>query len=182
MKNINHPFILKNGKEITIRNGAVTDAEKLRKTVKKYIGESEYIPQLPEEYTLTIEEQENWIKSFIEKENSIMLIAEYHNDIIGNIDINGSVRKAMQHTGGIGMGMLQEWTNSGLGTALMTCAVEWAKQNKILEILWLQVYTDNIGGVSLYKKMGFQESGLIKNYFKQDGKYFDNMTMSLSVK
>jgi ribosomal protein S18 acetylase RimI-like enzyme len=64
----------------------------------------------------------------------------------------------------------------------MKYSIEWAKENPILELLWLQVYTENILGLNLYKKMEFIENGIIKNYFKQNGKYYDNLTMSLSVK
>ena len=174
--------ILKNGKEITIRSAQGTDAEQLLKTVKEYISDSEYIPKTVEEIISTPDQEKEWINSFLQKENSLLMVAEYKNEIIGNLDITGNSRLFMQHTGVIGMGMLSEWRNSGLGTAFMKCAIEWATENPILELLWLQVYTDNILGVSLYKKMNFLENGIIENYFKQNATYYHVLTMSLSVK
>lgn len=112
----------------------------------------------------------------------MLLIAEFDNEIIGNIDLTGSRRKIMQHTAVIGVGMLQDWRNSGLGTILLKSAIEWATENSILEILWLQVYTDNKLGLALYQKMGFEENGIMKNFFKHDGKYFYNLTMTMNVK
>ena len=88
----------------------------------------------------------------------------------------------MEHTAVIGMGMLKEWKNTGLGTALLKFGIEWAKENTILELLWLQVYTDNELGLGLYRKMGFEENGIMRNFFKQDGEYFDNLTMTMNVK
>ncbi len=173
---------LKNAKEVKIRSAEISDAENLLKTIKKYIVDSEFIPKLFDEIKLTIQQEEDWINSFIQKENSLLLIAEYENVIIGNIDITGSSRVIMQHTGVIGMGMLTEWRNSGLGTELMKHSINWAKENPILELLWLQVYCENELGVSLYRKMNFKENGIIKNYFKLNGKYYDNLTMSLSLK
>jgi ribosomal protein S18 acetylase RimI-like enzyme len=64
----------------------------------------------------------------------------------------------------------------------MKYAIEWAKENPIIELLWLQMYSENTLGLNLYKKMKFLENGVIENYFKQNGKYYDNLTMSLSVK
>lgn len=87
----------------------------------------------------------------------------------------------MEHTALIGMGITKEYRNIGLGTALLSECVDWAKQNPILELIWLQVYTDNKLGVSLYKKMGFSENGLIKNFFKHKGNYYDNLTMNMKV-
>ena len=173
---------LKNAKEVKIRSAEISDAENLLKTIKKYIIDSEFIPKLYEEIKLTIQQEEDWINSFIQKENSLLLVAEYENEIIGNIDITGSSRIIMQHTGVIGMGMLKEWRNSGLGTELMKHSINWSKENPILEILWLQVYCENELGLSLYRKMNFKDNGIIKNYFKLNGKYYDNLTMSLSLK
>ena len=173
---------LKNQKTVTSRQANSDDAEKLLNCIKTYVPQSDYIPKLEQEIKLTIEQANEWINSFLTNENSVLLIAEYENEIIGNIDLTGSRRKIMEHTAVIGMGMLKEWRNSGLGTALLKLAIEWAKENPILELLWLQVYTDNKLGLGLYRKMGFEENGIMKNFFKQDEKYFDNLTMTMNVK
>lgn len=173
---------LKNGKTVTIRQAEISDTVKFLNCLKEYIPQSEYIPQLEQEINLNFKEKEELINAFLEKENSLLLIAEYENKIIGNIDLTGSVRKVMEHTAVIGMGMNKEWRNTGLGTALLAAIIEWAKANPILEIIWLQVYTENALGVSLYKKMGFVENGIIKGFFKHEESYFDNLTMTMKVK
>ncbi len=175
-------IILKNGKAVKIRQAEISDAVNLLNTIKTYIPQSEYIPKLEQEIRLTIEQEKEWIKSFLEIDNSLLLIAEYENQIIGNIDLTGNHRKVMEHTAIIGMGMLKEWRNSGLGTALLNEIIKWAKHNPILELVWLQVYTENVLGLNLYKKMGFSENGIIKDYFKHGETYFDNLTMTLKVK
>jgi ribosomal protein S18 acetylase RimI-like enzyme len=78
--------------------------------------------------------------------------------------------------------MILEWRNSGLGSSLLATVIEWARKNPILELLWLQVYTDNQLGLALYEKMGFIDNGTIKNFFKKDGQYSHVKTMSLSLK
>jgi len=173
---------LKNGKTVLIRNCEIQDAAKLLKSVKQQIADSIYIPKTEEEFTLTEEQEKKWISSFMVASNSLLLVAEYEDEIIGNIDLTGHTRKIMQQTAVIGMGMLLDYRNMGLGQLLLKGAIHWAKQNPQLELLWLQVYTENHLGVSLYKKMGFEENGILKNYFKQDGRYYDNLTMSLVVK
>lgn len=173
---------LKNQKTVTIRQAEIDDAEKLLNCIKTYVPQSDYIPKLEQEIKLTIEQEKDQINYFLTNENSLLLIAEFNNEIIGNIDLTGNRRKIMEHTALIGMGMLKEWTNTGLGSALLKLAIEWAKENPILELLWLQVYTDNELGLGLYRKMRFEENGIMKNFFKQDGKYFDNLTMTMNVK
>ena len=173
---------LKNKKFVTIRQAEIDDAERLLNCIKTYVPQSAYIPKLEQEIKLTIEQEKEWINSFLTNENSLLLVAEYNDEIIGNIDLTGSRRKIMEHTAVIGMGMLKEWKNTGLGTALLKFGIEWAKENTIRELLWLQVYTDNELGLGLYRKMGFEENGIMRNFFKQDGEYFDNLTMTMNVK
>ena len=173
---------LKNGKIVLIRQATILDAEKLLNCIKQYVPQSDYIPKYGHEITLNVRQEEDWINSFITNDNSLLLIAEFDNQIIGNIDLTGNRREIMAHTAVIGMGMLVDWQNNGLGTILLSSIIEWAKQNPILELIWLQVYTANVLGMKLYHKMGFQENGVLKNFFKQDGSYFDNLTMSMSVK
>ena len=132
---------LKNGKVVTIRQAEITDAEKLLNTIKNYIPQSEFIPILEKEIKLTIEQEKEWIKYFLTYDNSLLLVVEYENNIIGNIDLTGNQRKVMEHTAVIGMGLLKEWRNIGLGTKLISLIIEWSKKNPILELIWLQVYT-----------------------------------------
>jgi RimJ/RimL family protein N-acetyltransferase len=173
---------LKDDRRVVIREAVKLDAEELLNAINTYIPQSKFIPILKEELTQTIEEKEEWINSFLEFNNSLLLVVEFNNEIIGNIDLTGSRRRIMKHTALIGMGILEEWRNSGLGTVLISLLIEWAYKNPILELLWLQVYTDNKLGLGLYRKMGFVENGVIKDFFKQDNQYFDNLTMSKSVK
>lgn len=175
-------IILKNSKQVLIRAAKPEDAVLLLDCIKTYIPQSDYIPKYEHEITLTLAQEKEWIQSFLNQDNSLLLVAEYENRIIGNIDLTGSKRIMMQHTAVVGMGMLQNWRNTGLGTALMSEAITWAKANPVLELLYLQVYTENKLGIALYKKMGFVENGIIQNYFKHEDKYFDNLTMSLYVK
>jgi len=174
--------VLNNGKSIIIRNCKSEDAAQLMHCVKTYINDSEYIPKESDEFNLTNEQEVQWIQTLNDKTNSLLLVAEHEGVIIGNIDLTGSGRRVMAHTAAIGMGMLREWRNTGVGTALMNAAISWAKSNEHLELLWLQVYLQNEAGIRLYRKMNFEEQGIIKNYFKHKGKYFDVLTMSLSVK
>jgi len=173
---------LKNGEQVSIRQASMSDAGKLLEAINTYVPQSDYIPLLEEELSKSVKEKSDWINSFLKHDNSLLLVAEYEDEIIGNIDLTGSSRKIMEHTGLIGMGILKEWRNSGLGTQLVSALIGWSKQHPVLELIWLQVYTENKLGIGLYKKMGFVENGIIKDFFKQDNRYLDNLTMSLVVK
>ena len=95
--------------------------------------------------------------------------------LIGNIDITGNQRKKLFHTGMIGMGIHNDWQNKKIGSLLMEEAIKWSLLS-VLEILWLEVYSTNTGGLKLYEKFGFEQCGLMKNFFREGGPV-DKITM-----
>ena len=174
--------LLKNGKTILIREAVVRDAGALLEMVTNYLDHSPYVPKSTSEFHLTIAQEEVWIQSFLDAPNSILMVAEFENQLIGNIDLTGNKRQVMQHNALVGMGMLIEWRNQGLGSALMRAAIDWAISNLLLENLQLEVYAENLAGINLYQKKGFKQCGVIPNLFKENGHYCDSIMMTLSVK
>lgn len=53
----------------------------------------------------------------------------------------------------------------GYGEAIVSKAVELAKE-KQLEMILLEVRVSNVPAISLYKKMGFEEIGMRKNFYE----------------
>jgi putative acetyltransferase len=70
------------------------------------------------------------------------------------------------------MGLLPEYRAKGIGTRLMQATLAKAKEFG-LEKVELHVYSNNNAAIALYRKMGFEEEGLIKKYRKLDGGYTD---------
>lgn len=176
-------IVLKSEKSITIREASVDDAQELVSTVKEYIEDSEYIPYTKGEFNPTVEFEKEWIQTLNNQKNSLLLLAIHNDKIIGNISVNGSQRNMAAHTACIGIGLLREWRNQGVGSILFNSVIEWAKKNPELEILWLETYTTNKEGRALYEKYGFVEDGIQRNFIKiSDKEYADNLMMSLKLK
>ena len=53
----------------------------------------------------------------------------------------------------------------GYGESLVSKAIELAKEKKI-EMIMLEVRVSNAPAISLYKKMGFEELGIRKNFYE----------------
>lgn len=174
---------LKNGETIMIREAQISDAPELVSVVKEYIEESEFIPYIKGEFDPSIEEEKKWIQSFLDNKNRLLLVAIHQGCIIGNIDLSGLPQKIMYHTARLGMGMLSAWKNLGVGSLLLSNAIEWAKNDSPLRIIYLEVYANNSAGLALYKKYGFTEAGKRKEFFKIDDKtYIDEIMMTLRIK
>lgn len=173
---------LKNNKKVLLRQATSNDANALLLLIKNYLDTSEYIPISSGDFNKTEEENKEWINKLNTASNSLMLVAEHNGELIGNLDLTGHHRKTLMHTAELGMGMLVEWRNTGLGTALLNSAIQWAKSNNTLEIITLQVYTENTAGINLYKNLGFKEVGIVPNLIKDNDRYYDNMSMWLGVR
>ena len=175
MKHIYSEYILPDGKKIIIRNGKIEDAPALIKLKKSYIKDTTSIPLYEDEYKNGILEETAWINRFGNEENSLLLVAEYNSNLIGNIDLNGNQRRKLYHTAMIGMGIAYDWHNKKIGSLLMECTIKWALTSNV-KIIWLEVYSTNTGGIKLYEKFGFEECGIIKNFFEKENPA-DKITM-----
>lgn len=164
------------GKEIIIREATEDDALKLIELKKGYIRNTTSIPLYEFEYKNDIEMEKQWIRRFTAEANSLLLVAEHGNKLIGNIDLNGNQRKKLFHTAMIGMGIAYEWQNRKIGSFLMESILKWAMNKSQLNIIWLEVYSTNSGGIRLYEKFGFEQCGVIKNFFNEDSPA-DKITM-----
>ena len=168
---------LKTSEQVLIRMPRSDEAQKLLELKRGYIEDSTSLPLTLEDYPFDIEGEAEVITSYENKDNCILLVAEYQNELIGNIDLTGSMRSIMYHTAMLGMGIKAKWRNKGLGTLLINHIINWAKVHSKIELIWLDVYATNESGIQLYKKTGFSECGLIKDYFKHDGSYIDKIQM-----
>jgi len=174
--------VLKDGRSILLRHVEVSDALKVIEFVHGFVYDEEFVPLSEGEFNPTIPEEEQILSNYIERPNSLFLVAEFEGKLVGNINVDGNQRQILRHTAVFGMGMHKEWQSCGLGTAILNAAVNWAKNDSDLEILFLQVYAENEAGLALYRKMGFVEHGRIPNFFKQNGRYHDEISMHLVLK
>lgn len=173
---------LKSGTNIVVRTAKTSDASSLAELKRSYIVGTNTIPLTLEEYPSNQEKEESLILKYHNSHNSILLVAEHKNQLIGNIDLTGSARLKMKHTATIGMGIREEWRNQGLGRCLIEATIDWAKNDTEIELIWLDVYASNELGYNLYKNTGFIVSGTVKGFFKEEQGYKDKVQMYQHIK
>ena len=169
--------IVKSGKPIIIRAAQIEDAQNLINLKTSYISTTTTIPMTVEEYAADMKSEISLISQYLKSKNSILLVAELGDELIGNIDLTGSIRSKMNHTAMLGMGIKEQWRNQGVGRLLIESALNWSQHNSEIQLVWLDVYASNDLGCSLYKKTGFIESGRINGLFKEKEEYIDKIQM-----
>lgn len=175
-------FTLKSGIPIEIRIAHIGDAEDLLRLKRSYIKNTTSLPLTLEEYPHDVEKEAQVIRQYRESRNSILLVATHGDELVGNIDLTGSPRSKTFHTCILGMGIHELWRNQGLGGFLIQSALDWAKDHSPIELVCLEAYATNKGGIHLYQKCGFVQGGLIPHFFKDENGYDDKVQMYQQIK
>lgn len=173
---------LPSGKTVTLRSALPEDATFVLEYVRAFVYDAEFVPLVEGEFNLTVDQEEALLQSYLDSENGVFIIAICEGKIVGNLNLEGHTRQILKHTAMLGMGTLLDWRGFGIGKLIMEEAISWAKQNKLLELLWLEVYEEHEVARKLYQNMGFIECGRIPNKFKFEGKYSAEIKMILDVK
>jgi RimJ/RimL family protein N-acetyltransferase len=174
---------LKDGTEVVVREAHLQDAADLIRCIRTYVADSEFQVMEPDEFAPDLGQGREFIQSFTDSENSILLVATHNDKVVGNLDITGGKRRRLRHTGLVGMGMLRAFRAKGLGKAMLTAGVKWAKEQHQLDRLWLQILAGNEPAIKLYEKLGFVEEGRQKDFIKVDKDHYqDNVIMYLDLR
>ena len=81
--------------------------------------------------------------------------------------------------GELGMLVARDWRGQGVGSALVTAAIDWARKRG-LHKLSLSVFTHNEAAIALYRKFGFVEEGRrVKHFRRANGELWDSLEMGL---
>ena len=167
--------------DYNIREARVEDAE----AMLAYLIDLTSEPDLPILLTreraasLTLEYEQGYLQGYAESANSIILAAFVGERIIGQINVGGGNRPHNQHRASIGISVVKDWRDQGVGTALMQQALDWARNNPVLTRLELEVFCENERAVHVYQKLGFEIEGRRRHAFFKHGRYIDEYMMGL---
>ena len=69
----------------------------------------------------------------------------------------------------------------GIATMLMQRLIDFAKNQAKVELISLEVRSDNVAAIHLYEKFGFQKYGTFPGFLKINDKWIDADCMVLSL-
>ena len=156
-------FQKKNGEIFNVRTALPEDAERLLSFNKTIIREAPYLLTTEEEFKLTYDQQNNFLRQMEDGIGKLAIIAEYQ--------------------GEFGMSVANKHRNQGIGKALLTVLLDWAKDTPLIEKVCLEVFAANTNAIYLYKKLGFIEEGRKSKAIKFDSEsYHDLISMAFFIK
>ena len=101
--------------------------------------------------------------------------------VVGDVNIKGPKLVTGLHRCVLGIGMEAPYRGQGHGRALMQAAIDYARSTPSLTWLDLRVFGHNESARALYRDMGFEETGLVRDCFRLGGDAVDDVMMTLSV-
>jgi len=169
-------FKLKNGTLVDIREALVSDASAILKFFNVVNLETKNLMRESHEFVMTLEDEIKFLESNIASKDNFMCVAFVDDTCISTAGFHGSSLVRVNHRVSMGISVLKDYNNLGLGSYMMEYILEQAKKYGKQKVE-LEVRIDNVNAIHLYQKYGFKQEGLISKGFFVDNSYVDLITM-----
>ncbi len=105
-------------------------------------------------------------------------VADVDGKAVGEISLQQKENPREAHAAGLGMSVHPDYWGQGIGSQLMEAMINLADNWLNFRRLDLEVNTDNIAGVRLYQKFGFEIEGTHRFHAFGDGRWADSYFMA----
>ena len=164
---------------ITLREAVPSDAQELLRVMNLLDQETPFLLVNQQSLKLNPIDMAEQIDFIYEQDNQLILLAYNHDELIGVATVMGEMDQPVQHIGEIGISILKEYWNCGLGTIMLEEIITWAKEASIIKRLEIKVQERNKRAFHLYQKLDFEVEGIIRRGFlSEDNQYLDIILMS----
>ena len=150
---------LKNGAECQIRSAAESDAEDICSIFRLTHAQTDFLLSYPDECSLDAGQERQFLRQKENSENEIELCAVLGGRIVGiaGIQALGNQYK-LRHRAEFGVSVAKDCWHLGIGRALLAACIDCACRAGYAQ-LELDVVSENVHALDLYKSMGFVEYG-----------------------
>lgn len=169
---------IKSGDYLIIREASKEDAQLIIDYLNQVGGESDNLLFGENDCRISVKEEERIIENFNRFNNQILCLAYLEDELVSVSKLSSSERERIAHISNFAISVKKEFWNQGIGTAVIDYLADYAKETGVIKTINLMVNVNNEPGIKLYKKMGFEEVGIFKDYFFINGEYIDSIIMN----
>jgi len=101
--------------------------------------------------------------------------------VVGHLDLKSDPFASGIHWCHLGIGVEAPYRSLGVGSKLMADAINFARESEGLDWIELRVFANNEPALSLYRKYGFRQVGVLTDRFRLEGQSVDDVIMLLNV-
>ncbi|MBI5493860.1 MAG: GNAT family N-acetyltransferase [Deltaproteobacteria bacterium] len=111
------------------------------------------------------------------------LVAEMDGAIVGHAMLDPLALEVTRHVVQLTLAVHPGWQGKGIGKALLTALLAWARAAPGVEKVELRARSGNAVALALYQKLGFVEEGRLQRRIRLGpGQYLDDIAMGLCLK
>ncbi|MCI5955643.1 MAG: GNAT family N-acetyltransferase [Clostridiales bacterium] len=127
---------------------------------------------------MSVEDEQAYIGAVSGK--SVMLVGYIGGELASVASLKGMSGRAA-HRAVLAISVRQRFWHRGVGTQMMNRLIEHARAVGI-DVIELEVRSDNASAINLYQKMGFERIGCYRNFFRIGDRDYDADLMNLYLK
>jgi len=128
------------------------------------------------------ESNEWWADRIEENNNGFVVGALLENTLVGTVAIEYLSRKKVRHKAKmVGMYVVSEHRNHGIGKSLLNYALEKLSRNTDIRTVVLTVTQGNQSAIELYRTVGFKTFGVEPMAIFSENKYYSKEHMALQL-
>lgn len=173
---------LKNGVSCTLRSPLPSDAAAILRLMQTTSDETGFMARYSDEITMPVAREEKFLESVLNSPADLMICAIVDGAVIANAGLNPiAPYERYRHRTSFGISIQKEYWGLGIGSLLLSAIITSAREMG-LEMIELEVVTENKRAAALYEKFGFRCYGTRPHSFKyRDGSYADEYLMLLDL-
>jgi len=173
---------LNDGRRIELRSATAGDARAVVAFKRDMLATARHLNEAVDEFALTPRREAAWIASRQTGDRDLMLLAMDGERIAGLLETRHDPRRRLAHTCEIGLSVAPPWQRQGIGRALLTALLAWARGNPHVARVQLHVHAANGPAIALYRDLGFVEEGRRRRAIRlDDGEFVDDLIMCAYV-
>lgn len=179
MPNLPRTVSFRDGRTGTLRDIVERDAEELCRFLPETHDESDFLGWMAGEWNLTVEQERSFIRDYRAMPRHALVCVQFDGAIVAVGGANQPMLRRQAHVAEIGMGVRKPFWNLGMGRAIGMHLIDWGRAVGLRK-LSLRVFDDNARGIALYRSLGFEEEGRLRqDVLRADGRYSDTLVMGL---
>lgn len=192
-----HVIDIKLGQSITFSKINVNDIADLNSTQQTYIirgietddarnfinlqeelfAESPFHYYGPDEQQLTVQQVKKMMTAWRKDHHATVLLCILNGAFTGYAYIKRQKQTRTKHVAQIRLAVKKQFTNKGIGSALLTQAEIWAKKQQV-ERLEAVITKNNEQAIALFENMNYLQDGVRKQAIKLNEEYLDELYYS----
>ncbi|MGM0592097.1 MAG: GNAT family N-acetyltransferase [Halobacteriota archaeon] len=165
------------GVHFTIRSAQEFDREGLVEVIRHVAEDGSYIEA---ETVADVIDHEEVVLRHNDVRSRLIFVATVDDTVVGWVHLDLPEAEKLSHTAVLTVGILEEYRNHGIGSALLERGVGWAREHRF-EKLYNSVPSTNTLAIDFLDGRGWETEAVREGHYKIDGEYVDEVMMAYDL-